>query len=76
MELQPGEAAILIIRRNDEREPKKYFFAVRTSESSFDQQTKDFQMSGFQHTELELGENLDFEVALEKAIAAIQKLKP
>jgi len=74
MELQAGEAAILIIRRS-ETEPKKYFFAVRKSESSFSQH-KDIQIAGFQKTELELGEDLDFEEALEKVISAIRELKP
>lgn len=75
MKLGPGEAALLIIRRSDV-EPKKYFFAVRKSDSSFNDQTKDLRLVGVQDALLELGGELDFGVALEKAIAAIREIQP
>jgi hypothetical protein len=75
MKLQPGEAAVLIIRRS-ETEPTKYWFAVRKSGSSFDHTTHDFQLGGLQEAVSELGENLPFADALEKAIAAIRKVEP
>jgi hypothetical protein len=75
VKLHPGEAAVLIIRRN-EREPTKYWFAVRRSEGSFDQTTHDFQLSGLQEVVSELGESLPFADALEKAIAAIRTVEP
>jgi hypothetical protein len=75
VKLEPGEAVVLIIRRS-ETEPPKYFFAVRKSGSSFDEKTKDFQLFGLQETLLELGEKLDFSVAMEKAIASIKEIQP
>jgi hypothetical protein len=75
VKLQSGEAAVLIIRRS-ETEPPKYFFAVRKSGSSFDGTTKDFQLHGLQKTLLELGDNLEFSIAMEKAIASIREVQP
>jgi hypothetical protein len=71
MALQPGEAAVLIIRRN-ESQPEKYFFAVRTSmTSSFNQSTHDFQIGSFQVPVTELGERSDVQSALDAAVAII-----
>lgn len=75
MKLEPGEAAVLIIRRS-ETQPPKYFVAARKSGSSFDERTKDLQLHGVQETLLELGENLEFSIAMEKAIASIREVQP
>ncbi len=75
MKLQPGEAAVLIVRRS-ETEPPRYFFTVRKSESSFDEATKDFRLFGAQETLLELGESLEFSTAMEKAIDSIRQVRP
>ena len=74
MKLQPGEAAVLIIRRNDGT-LAKYWFAVRKAGSSFDHATHDFQLCGAQEVVSELGEDLPFAEALEKAIAAIRRVE-
>ena len=75
MKIEPGEAAVLIIHRN-EADPTKYFFAVRKSRASFNQTKHDFKLDGLQETVLELGEHLPFSDALEKAIAAVREIKP
>jgi hypothetical protein len=75
MKLSPGEAAVLIIYRN-ETDPLKYFLAVRKGSSSFNQGSHDFQLHGPQQAVLELGHELDFHAALEKAITAIREFQP
>ena len=72
MKLSPGEAAVLIIYRN-ETDPLKYFLAVRKGSSSFNQGSHDFQLHGPQQAVLELGHELDFHAALEKAIIDCRK---
>ena len=66
MNLNPGEAAVLIIRR-DESDPKNYFIGVRKSESCFDPQSHDFQLQGGQTSILEPSHGLDYKAALEEA---------
>jgi hypothetical protein len=73
MKLNPGEAAILIIRRSNAA-PEKYFLDVRRSESSFDEVTKDFVFSDFQFLVAQFGEPEDFNKAFGEAVAAIRKL--
>lgn len=73
--LQPGEAAVLIVRRS-ETEPRRYFIAIRKSSSSFDPATHDFQLHGLQEALLELGEPSDFERALDTAIGEMRNIRP
>lgn len=73
--LNPGEAAVLLIRRS-ESDPSKYFLAVRRSESEFDPGTKDFIFGGFQVPVAAFGEPNDFAAAFEKATAAIRQFGP
>jgi hypothetical protein len=75
MKLQPGEAAVLIIRRS-ETEPKTYFFALRKGRSHFNDTTKDFHLDEIQEAVLELGERFEFADALERGIEAIREIEP
>jgi hypothetical protein len=75
MRLEPGEAAVLIIRRS-ETDSTKYWFGVRKSGFSFDHTTNDFLLGGLQEAVLELGDHLQFADALEKAIAPIREVQP
>jgi len=75
MTLEPGEAVVLIIRRN-ETGLSKYFLAVRKSQSSINPATGDFQLFPLQQSVLELGHESDFSIALEKAIEAIREIQP
>ncbi len=75
MNLNPGEAAVLLIRRS-ESDPSKYFLAVRRSESKFDQGGNDFVFGPFQIAVAEFGEPDDFAAAFEKAAAAIRQFGP
>ena len=73
--LNPGEAAILLIRRS-ESDADKYFLAVRRSESGFDQMRNDFVFGPFQIPVAEFGEPDEFAAAFEKAVAAIRQFGP
>jgi len=74
MRIEPGEAAVLIIRRS-EAEPTKYWTAVRKATSSFDPTTNDVQLFD-QVAVLELGDRLPLAEALENAIATIRSIEP
>jgi len=73
MALDPGEAAVLFIRRS-EMQPKHYFVTVRRSEkSSFDQQ-HDLQIAAFQILVAERRECSDLESTLAEAISALTNI--
>jgi hypothetical protein len=72
--LNPGEAAILILRRS-ETEHDKHFVAVRRIQrSSFDRETKDFKIDGAQSAVLELGDTTDYQSELDQAIKAMKAI--
>ena len=69
--LKPGEAAVLIVRRSEQR-PDKFFFAVRRSETSSFDERNDFQIGPFQFPVAELGSRDDFESAINEAVIALK----
>jgi hypothetical protein len=71
MEVRPGEAVALIIRRND-LEPFDYCLTARKSESSFDEGSKDFHLHGAQEVILGMQKDLTFDIAVEQAIIGIK----
>jgi len=73
MILNPGEAAVLIVRRS-KTEPQKYFFAVRTSMNSTFDTGKDFEIGSPQRAVKELQERADVDQALHEAFEAIKNL--
>lgn len=75
MQLDPGEAAILIIRRS-ESEPEKYFLSVRRSASSFSVPTNDFELGAAQIPVAEFGEPIDFDLSFSEAVSAVRAFGP
>jgi hypothetical protein len=75
MNLNPGEAAILLIRRSD-TDPRKYFVAVRRAKSQFHQETNDYIFGPFHVAAGEFGNAENFGVALNRVVAIVKKFGP
>jgi hypothetical protein len=74
MKLRPGEAVVLIVRRS-EAEPSSHFVAVRSSESSFDPGSNDFQLNNAQETSFEIPIGMEPRTAMEEAISIMHSIE-
>lgn len=72
MNLEPGEAIILFVRRNDKL-GRDYFIGVRRSASSFDEKTNDFRIAGAQIPIKDVNHVVNPEQLLPEAIQEFQK---
>ena len=74
MVLKPGEALVLVVRRN-EKEPFDHLVTVRISESSFEKGSNDLRLDGAQLTAFAMENDSDYATNLEKAIAVVRSLQ-
>jgi hypothetical protein len=73
MALKPGEAAVLLVIRN-EKEPDKYFVSLRRSDQSSFDRLSDFIVGSFQVPVSEFKDTTDLAQALNLAIARLKEI--